>query len=93
MAREKNEKKKIPTPVKRMKQNEKKRLINKAHRSQVRTAINTLKNSLTANNKQIIQEQLSAVYSLMDKGVKKGIYKLNKASRTKARLTALIAKA
>lgn len=81
-------KEKILTPIKRNKQNEKKREINKSYRSSVRTAVNAFEAALKSNDANVIKEHLSNVYSLMDKGVKKGIYKLNKASRTKARLTA-----
>jgi len=35
-----------------------------------------------------IKDTLSAVYGMMDRGVKKGIFKQNKASRTKSRLAA-----
>jgi small subunit ribosomal protein S20 len=38
------------------------------------------------------QESLNQVYSLMDRGVKKNVFKLNKAKRTKARLTARLIK-
>jgi small subunit ribosomal protein S20 len=81
-------KEKIPTPIKRNKQNEKQRLINKSFRSTVRTALNEFEAAVKGNDRAVINEKLSLVYSLMDKGVKKGIYKINKASRTKARLTA-----
>ena len=81
-------KEKIPTPIKRNKQNEKKRLANKSYRSSIRTALNAFDASLKSNDSAQIKEKLSEVYTLMDKAVKKGIYKLNKASRTKARLTA-----
>jgi small subunit ribosomal protein S20 len=84
-------KEKILTPIKRNKQNEKKREINKSYKSSVRTAVNAFDASLKSNDPAAIKESLNNVYSLMDKGVKKGIYKLNKASRTKARLTALAA--
>ena len=83
-------KKKIarPTAEKRLLQNKKKRLINKSFKSQVRTAIRNFDNSLQDGNPTTIQECLNAVYSMMDKGVKRGIYKKNKANRTKARFTA-----
>src|SRR5262245_36561370 len=93
MAKEtKTEKKeKIPTPIKRMKQNEKRRLINKSHRSSVRTAIVAFEAALKVGDAKATQERLNTVFSMMDKGVKKGVYPLNKASRTKARLTARFA--
>lgn len=93
MAKEKEEVKKVkrPTALKRDIQNEKRRLINKAFKSKVRTAVRGFEESLTKGEPEAIKDKLNEVYSLMDKGVKKGIYKINKASRTKSRLTARVA--
>lgn len=85
-------KKKVPSAVKRNIQAEKKRLINRSFRSRVRTAVRSFEDSLKEKNEEKIQEQLSNVYSLMDKGVKRGVFQRNKASRTKARFAARIAK-
>jgi small subunit ribosomal protein S20 len=77
-----------PKPQKRDIQNEKKRLRNKAFKSGVRTAIRTFEDALAKGDSSLAKKSLNQVFSVMDKGVKKGIFKLNKASRTKARLTA-----
>jgi small subunit ribosomal protein S20 len=79
---------KRPTALKREIQNEKRRLINKAFQSRVRTAVRRFEESLAAKDSAHIQTQLNEVYSLMDKGVKRGVFQINKASRTKSRLTA-----
>lgn len=79
---------KRPTPLKRDIQNEKRRLRNKAFKSSVRTAMRAFEESLPKGEEAVIKEHLDNVYSMMDKGVKRGIYKLNKASRTKSRLAA-----
>lgn len=79
---------KTPTPLKRDLQNEKKRLRNRAFKSSVRTAVRNFEDALPKGDAAEIKKSLSEVFSLMDKGVKKGIFKLNKASRTKSRLTA-----
>ena len=92
MADDKKEKKiKRPTAQKRMIQNEKARLRNKAFKSEVRTAIRSFETALTKKDATAGKECLAQVYSLMDQGVKKGQYKLNKASRTKSRMTARLA--
>ncbi len=83
---------KRPTPIKRDIQNEKNRLRNKAFKSSVRTAMRQFESSLPKNNTAEIQDNLNTLYSLMDKGVKRGVYKINKASRTKMRLAARVAK-
>lgn len=92
MADEKAKKAKVkrPTALKRDLQNERNRIRNKAFRSKVSTAI---KSATDAASDQI-QAKLSDVYSLMDKGVKKGVFKQNKADRFKSRITKrLVAKA
>lgn len=77
-----------PTPLKRDMQNEKRRLLNKAFKSSVRTAVRRFDEALPKGDASLIQQHLDAVYSMMDRGVKRGIYKINKASRTKSRLAA-----
>lgn len=80
-----------PTALKRDGQSEKKRLHNKQFKSSVKTAIRILEASI--KTKDNIQEKLSTVFSLMDKGVKTGVFKANKADRTKSRLTSKVASA
>jgi small subunit ribosomal protein S20 len=74
-----------PTALKRDIQNEKKRLLNKSFKSKVRTAMNSFDSAVQAQEKDRISLALNQVYSLMDKGVKRGVFKANKAARTKAR--------
>jgi small subunit ribosomal protein S20 len=85
MAEEAKKKNRRPTALKRDIQNEKKRLLNKAFKSKVRTAMNSFESAVKTQEKDQISTALSHVYSLMDKGVKRGLYKENKAARTKAR--------
>ncbi|MEI8365339.1 MAG: 30S ribosomal protein S20 [Parachlamydiaceae bacterium] len=96
MAKEAADKKSVkvrrPSAQKRDLQSEKRRLRNRAFKSRVRTAMRGLEEALPKDDAAQTQERLSAVYSLMDKGVKQGVYKINKASRTKARLAARVAK-
>ncbi|MCC5831622.1 MAG: 30S ribosomal protein S20 [Chlamydiales bacterium] len=87
MAKEEKKKTKRPTAQKREIRNSKRRLINKVFKSQVRTAMRSFEEALKGNDKEKIQQSLNAVYSMMDKGVKRGIYKHNKAARVKARST------
>lgn len=88
--KEKTLKKKTPTALKRDRQNEKKRAKNRAFKARVRTAINAFEKAAKEGD---AKSELSAVYSLMDKGVKRGLFKLNRASRTKSRMQARAAKA
>lgn len=84
----KKQKVKQPSAQKRDTQHEKRRLRNKSFKSSVRTTIRAFEESVTKGDQPAIKSALSEVYSAMDKGVKKGVYTVNKASRTKARLTA-----
>lgn len=78
----KKPKTKVPTAVKRELQNERRKLSNRAFRSKVSTAVKAL---VTPGAK--LAPKLSCVYSLMDKGVKKGVFTQNKANRFKSRIT------
>jgi len=90
---EKKEKTKTKTPTaeKRMIQNEKRRKINQVVKSKVRTAVRRFEAAVTAKDKEKAQAELSNVFSNLDRAVKAGIYKVNKSSRTKSRLTAKVA--
>jgi small subunit ribosomal protein S20 len=83
---------KKPSALKRDIQNEKRRLLNRAFRSSVLTAIRGFESALSKKEApEVVKTKLSDVYSMMDKGVKRGIYKANKAARTKSRMTARFA--
>jgi len=85
---EKQEAKKVkrPTALKRDDQNIKRREQNKTYKSRVRTAMRTFQEKIEKG--ETATEALNEVYSLLDKCVKVGIFKINKASRTKSRLAA-----
>lgn len=80
------ERQRRPQAIKRDIQNEKRRLHNRAYRSKTSSAIRALEATL-ASTPAASKEQLSTLYSLVDKGVKTGIFKQNKASRVKARFS------
>lgn len=79
---------KRPTPLKRDLQNEKRRLNNRIYKSRVRTAIRSFQDSLVKGDKEVTTVKLNDVYSILDKCAKKGVFKINKVSRTKSRLAA-----
>lgn len=85
--------KKCSTAEKRMKQNAKRNLRRRSFKSRVRTAIRTFETALSSTDKPKIQSTLQSIYSLMDKGVKIGIYKKNKAARTKSHVALMHTKA
>ena len=86
-----NKKTKRPTAQKRDLQNEKRRLRNKAYKSQARTAIRSLRESVSKQDGSLTQTKLNEAYSILDKCVKKGVLKPNTANRTKSRLAAYLA--
>jgi small subunit ribosomal protein S20 len=76
---------KRPSALKRLIQSEKNRDRNRAFKAMSKTAMKKLETMVSASSKQDVETQLNAVYSLLDKGVKKGMFKANKANRDKAR--------
>lgn len=77
---------KRPTALKRDLQSKKRNARNKAYKAEVGTALRSYKKSLDKGDAAESEKGLKTIYSLMDKGVKKGVFKVNKASRTKSRL-------
>ena len=78
-----------PSALKRDLQSEKRRLRNRSYRASVLTSIRAFEGSLSQKEApEAIKTKLNAIYSLMDKGVKRGVYKPQKAARTKSRLAA-----
>lgn len=75
---------------KREMQDQKRRLQNRSFRSQVRSTIKQFRESVASGDKEKQKAVLTSVYSLVDKGVNRSIFKRNKANRIKARLTAYL---
>ncbi len=94
MAKETTKKQtKRPTAQKRILQNIKKARINKSFKTHAKTTIRSFEEALANNDTAALPEKLKAVHSVMDKGVKRNIFKLNKASRIKSKSTAKVAAA
>ena len=72
---------------KRVRQNEKRRAINKSNVSKLRTQIKKLRSALASGNKEETQQLLQPTISLIDKSVNKGLLHKNTAARYKSRLT------
>lgn len=72
---------------KRVRQNEKRRQINRSNRTRLRTSIKNLRAELEGGNPA---ELLSATISTIDKAVQKGVLHRNAAARHKSRLTARV---
>lgn len=73
---------------KRMRQNEKRRDVNRSNRGRLRTSIRKLRTALTTGGDAAnVQELLPATISTIDKAVQKGVLHRNAAARYKSRLT------
>ena len=72
---------------KRVRQNEKRRDINRSNRGRLRTSIKKLRSALTTGDATTVQELLPATISTIDKAVQKGVLHRNAAARYKSRLT------
>ena len=82
---------------KRIDVNKRNRLRNKYYKTSVRTLIKLFfknlevyKVSKNSEDKNKVEQILSSVYSMMDKGTKKNIFHKNTAARKKAKLAAYL---
>jgi len=72
---------------KRVRQNEKRRDINRSNRSKLRTAVKKLRATIAGGNNKDSQDLLNPTIALIDKAVNKGVLHKNAAARHKSRLT------
>lgn len=72
---------------KRVRQNEKKNLVNRANRSSLRTQIKKLRAAIGAGDKAQCEALLNPTISAIDKAVNKGVIHKNTAARHKSRLS------
>mgnify|MGYP006289365209 CR=1 FL=1 len=73
--------------AKRHRQSERRRVRNRAVRSQVRSSIRKFLAAVHTNNREQASDQLKSVTQLIDSAAHKGVYHKNTAARTKSRLT------
>lgn len=74
---------------KRMRQNEKRKQINRSNRTRVRGSIKKLRSALDGEGGEI-KSLLPQTVSTIDKAVQKGVLHKNTAARYKSRLTARV---
>ena len=72
---------------KRVRQNEKRREINRSNRSRLRTAIKKFRSAVSGGDEASVQALLPETVSTIDKAVQKGVLHRNAAARYKSRLT------
>ena len=79
--------KRIKSGLKRRRQNEVRRVRNRAVRTRVRNAVRLLREAVDAGNAAEVQRLLPETVSALDVSVRKGVLHRNNADRTKSRLT------
>jgi small subunit ribosomal protein S20 len=75
---------------KRVRQSEKRRLVNKSNRGRLRTSIKKLRAAMSGGNTDELNTLLPETISKIDKAVQKGVLHRNAAARHKSRLTARV---
>lgn len=79
-----------PQSKKRARQNEKRFQINKARRSRIRTYLRQVEEAITSGDKNAATEALKAAQPELMRGVTKGVFHKNTASRKMSRLAARV---
>ncbi len=72
--------------LKRIRQNEKRNLVNRSIKSKVKTLLNKVDHALKNNQSNEAQEAYKSFVSALDKAVQKEIYHKNTAARKKSGL-------
>jgi small subunit ribosomal protein S20 len=72
---------------KRVRQNEKRRDVNRSNRTALRTSIKKLRAALAGSDTAALDKLLPETISKIDKAVQKGVLHRNAAARYKSRLT------
>ncbi|MEW6911508.1 30S ribosomal protein S20 [Trueperella pyogenes] len=82
----------IKSQIKRNKTNEKRRLRNKAVKSEVRTLVRKVREAAEAGQAEEAETALRVVSRKLDKAVSKGVIHRNQAANRKSKLAKLVAK-
>lgn len=78
--------KKSRSVLKQQRKNERRRMINKANKTRLRTVMKKLREAIAEKDIEYAQRFSSEVFSLIDRAVKKGTIHENTGSRYKSRL-------
>ena len=79
-----------PQAKKRARQNERRAAVNKARRSRIRTHLRKVEEAIASGDKDAATAALRAAQPELMRGVTKGIYHKNTASRKMSRLSARV---
>ena len=78
--------------VKKHRQDEKKRMVNRSNRSKMKNRIKTLKKTIDAGSRDEAAKMLPGTLAIIDKTIRKGTIHKNTGSRYKSRLLSMINK-
>ena len=79
-----------PQSKKRARQNERRLAVNKARRSRIRTHLRKVEEAIASGDKDVAQAALRAAQPELMRGVTKGVFHKNTASRKLSRLSARV---
>ena len=79
-----------PQSKKRARQNERKLEVNKARRSRIRTFLKKVEEAISSGDKNAANTALKSAQPELMRGVTKGVYKKNTASRKMSRLSSRV---
>lgn len=79
-------KKKSRSVLKRIRQNEKKRLRNQAWRTRIKTVVKKVEEAISKNDKDSIKKVLNEAVKIISKSASKGVIHKNTASRKISKL-------
>ena len=77
---------------KRMRQNEKRRLRNRRHRSSARTFVKTARHAIEQGDLEAARDATREAVSVLDRAASKGVIHSNNAARRKSRLMQQLAR-
>jgi len=83
----KEKKARRPSALKRDEQSLRANAKNRSYKAKVSTAIRSFQDLVGKKDSAAVKGKLNDIFSLVDKGVKTGIYKQNKAARVKSKLS------
>lgn len=83
----------LKSAIKRVHVNEKRRVLNQAFKSDMRTQIKNVENLIEANDLENAQTAFNVAAKKIDRTIQKGIIHKNNGNRHKARLAAKLKKA
>ncbi len=76
-----------PSAKKRIRQNEKARLRNKAHKTRLRNQLRKFSRAIATGNGEQAKAEFTRAQTLLDKGAQYGIIHRNHAARRKSRMS------